>query len=398
MTASRFRWLGACAALAGGELLPAAGLGCAESWPLAALLAVLALLFGYGLGLSGWRYVVLFLAGVALFQAASVPAERLYRESPWLRHAPRRVMRDRVGDSRPVFASVRRELSRRVGMGLEASPDAAALNRAILLGERARLPRVLKRAFVESGSIHIFAISGLHVMVVAEVLVVLLSCLFLPRRWVGLLAVPILWGYVLTIGSPPSAVRAVMMATFAHLGACFWRRSDLLQAWALTFLSVYAFSPRLIVDVGAALSFAVMLALALAVDWSRDFGWLRSRLFVTFVAWAAGAPLSACVFGRLTPGGLLANLVMLPAAEGTVSIGVLGVVASCVSETAAVYLNNLSAVFTSTMAGVSQVVSSLPGANFDIGCRSWQEAAGVYCCLVCIAGFWRWQRQRRLFG
>lgn len=397
MTEGRFRWLGACAALAAGELLAAVGSGYSEGWPLTLLLLALVLLFGFGLAVPGWRYLAIFLAGVALFQVAAAPEERLYRESPWLRNAPRREQRGRAGVAATGFSSVRRELSRRVGLGLGASPEAAALNRAILLGERTRLPRVLKQAFVESGTIHVFAISGLHVMVVAEVLVVLLSGFFFPRRWVGLLAVPLLWGYVLTIGSPPSAVRAALMATFAYLGACFWRRADLLQAWVLTFLLVHALSPRLIVDVGAALSFTVMLALALASDWARDLGWFRSKLFMTFVAWAAGAPLSACVFGRLTPGGLLANLIMLPAAEGTVSVGVLGVVASCVSETAAAYLNNLSAVFTSTMVGVSQVVSSLPGANFDIGPRPWQEAVGAYSCLLALAVVWRWRRRRRLF-
>ena len=273
------------------------------------------------------------------------------------------------------------ELSRRAAIGLGHDREAVALSRAILLGERARLPRRLRRAFVESGTIHVFAISGLHVMAVAQLLYWLLRVMFVPRRAAGAAAVPILWAYVWVVGMPPSAIRAALMASFCHAAPLFWRKPDGTKAWALAFFAVYLFDPLKICDVGCALSFTVMLSILLALDCGRAFGGaVAQTLWVTAAAWAGGVPIAAHVFGRVTPGGLAANLLLLPAAAVTVVSGALGMMASFASHSLAAHLNNMSALFTRAMVGVSAAVSRVPGANVETGswpawaCLAWYAA------------------------
>jgi hypothetical protein len=107
-------------------------------------------------------------------------------------------------------------------------------------------------------------------------------------------------------------------------------------------------------------------------------------LSVAFAAWAAGVPIVACTFGTLTPGGLLANLILVPAAEIAVIACVVGVALSWVCKTLASHVNNLASLVTSAMAGVSTVVSKLPGANFEIDkwgigeCLSWYAIFFVF--------------------
>ena len=361
MGMTRGEWIGACGALAAGEGVASLVPQGADCWPAVAIVAVLAVLFGYGLGICGWRFAAIFLVGVALFFHASVGEERMYRDSPWMRNVRRRVS-EKAPDN-----PVRMALSRRVGIGLEHDPLAANLNRAILLGERKRLPWKVRKTFVASGTMHVFAISGLHVMLVAKVLVLAMLLLMVPMRWAGAVAILPLWGYVAVVGAPPSAVRAAVMATFYFLAPVFWRKSDSLMAWALTFLLTHVYDPTLIGNVGCLLSFAVMLAILFALDLGSGLGkGLKMSLWVTFAAWLMGVPISAHVFGQVTPGGLLANLPLLAAAGFTVISGIVGLGASFVSETLAAHLNNLAALFTEAMVGVSGAVAQIPGSNFEI--------------------------------
>ena len=373
-----------CGALAAGEFAASFAPTWAEAWPAAATLALLVALLGYGLSVRGWPLAAVFLAGVALFLSASVEQERLYREKPWMRGKPSYERRGREA-SRGFASELKADLSRRVGLGLDAEREAASLNRAILLGERSRLPKRLKEVFVASGTMHVFAISGLHVMAVAGVLAYLLALTFLPRRLAGTVALPVLWGYVCLVGCAPSAVRAALMASFCLAAPVFWRRPDLLRSWALAFLLIHVCRPLVITDVGNVLSFTVMLAIALAVESGRLVGLRISFFWITVVAWAAGVPIAAHVFGQVAPGGILANLILITAAECTVVSGTVGVAVSFVSETAAAHCNNLSALCTKGMVGVSELVSRLPGSSFEVPRWTLLQCAEWYALIALIA-------------
>lgn len=378
------KWLLACGALAAGEGLAACLPQACEAWPFVLIGLVLWSLVGYGRAIRGWWVVSLLLLGVALFFFASIDSEKAYRISPWLRERRPHAVQA------PPPTPLRREISRRIGLGLEHDPEVANLNRAILLGERRGLSRATKRIFIESGTLHVFAISGLHVMLFMGVVQMALAVLAVPYRWIGVLALPVLWGYVVLIGSPPSAVRAAAMVSFWAFAPVFWRRPNGVMAWALTFLIVYLSAPRMILELGSTLSFAVMLAIVLACRAGEGLGnGVRMALWLTFAAWVAGVPIAAYAFGRVTPGSLLANIPLIFAAQYSVVFGVLGVAASFLSETLAVHLNNLSALFTRAMVGVAEAVSRLPGANFDTGewsllqCAEWYAVVALSVWLVC---------------
>ena len=310
------------------------------------------------------------------------------RRTVWVKGTGTFARKIRTAD-RGSFAAllrrIRRDWSRRMGLGLERAEESAGLNRAILLGERTRLSRAAREDFIASGTIHVFAISGLHVMMVAKVLCLLAALLRLPKNLSGFLVIPALWFYVLLTGGSPSAVRAASMASLHHAAYFTWRRPDALRAWILTFLAVYGTDPLKIADVGCALSFAVMFGIVVWGAFATRFVGNRTaaNLLMTVAAWSVGVPIAAHVFGRITPGGIFANLLMIPAAGWSVTAGIAGIAVSFVSETLAGYVNNFAALITGAMAGVSSVVAAIPGANFEIApwsvavCIEWYAVMGL---------------------
>lgn len=371
-------WIGAAAALAVGEGIGTLLVRTAEFWIAAAVVTALVSLFGFGLRLRGWTYAAMALVGISLFLHAKVVEERGYRDRPWMRGVERRANEQDNGNR------VRNELSRRVGLGLEHDPEVASLNRAILLGERKKLPPRLRRVFVESGAIHVFAVSGLHVMAVAKILMVLAALCFVPLRVQPLVAIPIVWAYVIMIGSPPSAVRAASMATIYFSAPLFFRRPNGLVSWAATFIIVHLAAPGMIENVGSQFSFVVMLVLIVA---ARLGSGIKSKtvkaLYFTLAAWAAGVPISAAVFGRVTPAGIVSNLFLVFSATYTVVAGAVGLLMSFVWEPLAVHFNNMAGLLTRFMVFAADSVSRLPGATIDVSkwgfwlCALWYTALSL---------------------
>ena len=67
---------------------------------------------------------------------------------------------------------------------------------------------------MHSGTMHLFAISGLHIGVIAVGLQAVLALLRLPRWVQFVLGVAALWLFVDITGASPSAVRAFVMVIF----------------------------------------------------------------------------------------------------------------------------------------------------------------------------------------
>lgn len=357
--------------------------GLVELWPILLVFASLCGLIGYGYHVRGWTFVFVALIGAAVYYHGTVEIEQGFRESPWLRNARRHEKVER-NDS-----PIRREISRRIGIGLEHSPSTADLHRAILLGDRKALTAEKRRAFVDSGTIHVFAISGLHVMVIAKVIMFLVAFCMVPLRWQGVVAMPFIWAYVALIGCPPSAVRAALMASVYFAAPVFWRRPDGLIAWSVTFIAVHLVNPVQIGNVGSIFSFAVMLALILANRLVREIKTsFYKGLLLTTAAWVAGVPIAAAVFGRITPGGLFANLILMVAAGYTVMMGFLGVLASFFLTPLARLFNNLAALSTTLMDFLAESISRIPGANIVVPPWSfmtsvlWYVAMGLVYYLV----------------
>ncbi len=217
--------------------------------------------------------------------------------------------------------------------------SAAALGRALLLGDRSGLDADARRRFARSGAAHVLAISGAHLMLLLGALAWLLPRLranrFGPHRllWAALLSV-VLIGYGAVAGGSPAVLRAVVMAVLALVGQALFRPVVGLNLLAATALLLTAVHPPILYDLGFQLSVAAVagiLLLAPAGDhWLMRMGWTsmhplarqaRSLLVATVAATLFTAPVLWAAFAQLPTWFLVSNALLVPIASVATLVG-----------------------------------------------------------------------------
>jgi len=210
---------------------------------------------------------------------------------------------------------------------------------AMTLGWRPALTDEVSAPFMQSGTMHIFAISGLHIALIAGILVAILRAVQLPRFWCGVVIIPLIWFYTAATGWQPSAIRSTIMMTIVIGGWMLKRPGNLLNSLAAAGLVILVGDPLQLFQASFQLSFFVVLSIALlmppleklrdrllATDpllpreliprWRRWFIAIGrvglTWLAVSFAAWLGSWPLCAYYFHLFSPVTLLANLLVVP--------------------------------------------------------------------------------------
>ncbi|MGV3754974.1 MAG: ComEC/Rec2 family competence protein [Verrucomicrobiota bacterium] len=223
--------------------------------------------------------------------------------------------------------------------GLPPADENVMLLQAMGLGWKAGLLEEVQKSFMQSGTLHIFAISGLHVALMAVMLVELLRGAGLPRWICGAVLIPLLWFYTAATGWQASAVRSAIMMTVIGAGWMLERPANLLNSLAAAGLIILALDPQQLFQAGFQLSFMVVLSMGLLLPpveewrkrifrpdpllpeelrprWQRWLDWpvrfVTMNATTSFAAWLGSLPLIAYYFHMVTPVSLIANLVLVP--------------------------------------------------------------------------------------
>ena len=293
------------------------------------------------------------------------------------------------------------------------------------------MPEEMRQVFAASGTIHVFAISGLHIALVTSILIFFVRMAGLPRlRW-GCAVVPLLVIYMLVTGARPSAVRACLMASCVLMALPLGRKPNVLAALLGTLLALHFWQPSLLFNAGSVLSFSIVAGLVVLVphfsealrkalgcaplqtdarllwaagsaaqatraEWSAAARrYAADALAVSLAAWLVSIPLTGYYFGRVALGGLLANLIVVPCAFLVVTAGFIGMLAGLLSPWVAVCFNHAAGFFTMAMVRTAEATASVKALALETG--TWSGWA-VALWFAAIAAYAAWARKRKPDG
>ncbi len=208
---------------------------------------------------------------------------------------------------------------------------------SILLGNREKVPVNLMDGFLNTGTIHFLAISGLHVGILVVSLHYLLRLFRLNTRCLALIIILTVFLYAAITGMKPPIIRAGIMVATYYGAFIINRRWNLSNSIAAAVFFILLINPSDLFNVGFQLSVLAVLGIVytsnkfetffwkstllverLQAKEERNEIWFRIKIYcrktfcVSMGAWIAVMPLIAYYFHIVTPLNVLLNIIIFP--------------------------------------------------------------------------------------
>jgi ComEC/Rec2-related protein len=309
----------------------------------------------------------------------------------------------RPGSGNPVLRLAQKSrawMQNALCKGLENAPEVQSFLSGIVLGLRRQTPEDIEEPFQQTGTLHLFAVAGLHVGIFATLLWMVAMVARLSPKWAAALIIPLLLFYAAVTGLHVSSVRAAVMSSILLGGLFFERKVFVLNSLFAAAFFLLAWNTNELFSTGFQLSFAVVGAIILFADrfarflqrWTaadpflpqsliggprrwmhNSFKWLCEGAGVSLAAWIGSLPLVLWYFYIVTPISLLANLIVVPIAFFILAVALLSLVSTPFLTALAVIFNNANWFLAKLVLAIVQFLAHVPGGHFYVERPHWPE-------------------------
>ena len=253
--------------------------------------------------------------------------------------------------------SLRRRVEEVIDSAYKKHPEHVEILKGMLLGKRGGIEESTIAAFRNSGSLHILAVSGLHVGLIAGVFFLCFS--HLPAKTTCVLTILAVILYASIVGFRPSVFRASTMVILFLFGLIIDRDVDRFNLLAVAALILLLINPAQLWDIGFQLSFAAVASILyfmpkwesfirdILPNWidqprerenvsrfrhtvGKGIRWLLLGFGVTLAAQLGTILFIAGAFYRLYPLGLIAGPFVVGLATPIVSLALISVILGAV--------------------------------------------------------------------
>ena len=336
------------------------------------------------------------------FDMRTFLARRDVRRSIFVRYPESGTLIRHGGGNRVLQAAQnsRAWMQRTLTRGLEDSPDVQNAICGMTLGLRHQTQDDIEEPFQQTGTLHLFAVAGLHVGMVARLLWTIASVARLRRRWATALIIPLLLFYAAITGLHVSSIRAAVMSAALLAGFFVERRVFAMNSLAAAAFGILCWDTNELFASGFQLSFAVVGTILLLADplyrhfkrlfatdpflprqlfnWTRRFGvavadFISGGLAVSFAAWIGSLPLIFWYYHLITPISLFANLAVVPIAYFVLAVGTLSLITAPLSSSIALVFNNANWLLTKSILALVHLFALLPGGHIYLAKSPWHD-------------------------
>jgi competence protein ComEC len=282
-------------------------------------------------------------------------------------------------------------MQRMLSRGIDDSPEVVGLICGTSLGLRHQTRDDIEEPFQQTGTLHLFAVAGLHVGIVAWLLWTVASILRLPRKPATAVIIALLFFYAAITGLHTASIRAALMSAVLMGGIFFERKVLALNSLAAAAFLILLWDSNQLFTSGFQLSFCVVgTIIVLANPLYRSFrrfgqpdpflprtlfGKLRNLEIATWNAIARGASVSLaawigslpCIywyFHLITPVSLFANLAVVPIAYFVLALALLSLITAPLSSALSIIFNNANWLLSRGVLALVHFFAALPGGHF----------------------------------
>ena len=281
---------------------------------------------------------------------------------------------------------------------------------AMAMGDKSALNQETKEAYSTSGTSHILAVSGLHIGIIFQLIILLLGGKRRSKLTI-ILSTTIVWAYVIFIGFPASAVRAATMLSIYSMVLLSLRPDPTLNTLALAYIIMVLVNPFNIFDIGFQMSFLAVgsillfypLFFCLLPSHSNIIRAIWGLFCVSLAAQIGTLPLIVFYFGRISCYSLITSFIAIPAATLILYLCVLlfilspltyiSFLASSIEGLMQLVMNVLTSI-TQFINTAFRLTSMLPGASIEHVHLSLLQLAILYVAIL--AGYFAFVKWYRL--
>ena len=275
---------------------------------------------------------------------------------------------------------------------------------AMALGDKSALDAETKESYSVAGTSHILAVSGLHIAIIFQVILLVLGGKRKSQLTI-IISTTAVWAYVILIGMPASAVRSATMISLYSFGLLSRRQGAPLNVLAFAYVIMLCFSPLSLFDLSFQMSFLAVasillfqpLILRLYEPHHVFTKWAWQLLTVSLAAQLGTIPIITYYFGRISCYSALTSFVAIPMATLVLYLSALlfGLFMlsylPCLATISLFTLHLVARLLVSiTQLGntIFRLVTYLPGASIDGISLSLPQVFILYLILFCGYLFW----------
>ena len=237
-------------------------------------------------------------------------------------------------------------------------PETAGLLRGLLLADRSEIDYETKNEFINSGVVHILAVSGLHVGYILIIFIFIFGRFGIYLR--SSLIILGLLGFMFLTGIPPSVFRATLMAIIIILAFLSNRTTNIINSISIAAIIILLFDPNEIYNPGFQLSFSAVLAIGILYPRLQQSifkmgiknKWLKYILLFCAVSLSAQIgtlPFTLTYFSKLSIVALFTNLLVIPTVGVIIGVAFITIIIGLISYPLAIYFALVNDLFSGLM-------------------------------------------------
>ena len=207
-----------------------------------------------------------------------------------------------------------------------------AIGKALILGDKSMLDSETKNSFSATGAMHVLAVSGLHIGLILQILLVIAKQFskFISRKKAIIAILLLLWIYSILTGFSPSVIRSIFMFTVLVLAEFYGKSHNNINGLFFSAFVLLLFEPMFLFDIGFQLSYLAMLGIFTLYRPIESWYQPKNKILkyfwqgtaVGFAAQCMTVPLTLYYFHQFPNYFVLANLGLMLISGAVLGLGI----------------------------------------------------------------------------